>query len=226
MPSPNLLNSSTLWLVLRRRRQHQAGTGPAVPGGAAPAGEDPQCGATGAQPGWKGACRQGVREWVGGGAAAAAWGDPQYRCAAWVEGGLARQESVGSPTATHPRSLPPLASGLPAVTPTPVAAFDLSFIFIGSLVPKARPPTSDDVVRCSHSLDHTLSFLPFTFPSFSFPCVAQDDSKLYKNTEIANLIVALGLGLKGEDDLGGLRYGKVGAQPVAVAAVRHGCLCC
>ena len=36
----------------------------------------------------------------------------------------------------------------------------------------------------------------------------QDDSKLYKNNEISNLIVGLGLGLKGED-LGSLRYGKV-----------------
>lgn len=38
----------------------------------------------------------------------------------------------------------------------------------------------------------------------------QDDSKLYKNNEISNLIVGLGLGLKGED-LGSLRYGRVGA---------------
>ena len=36
----------------------------------------------------------------------------------------------------------------------------------------------------------------------------QDDSKLYKNNEISNLIVGLGLGLKGEE-LPNLRYGKV-----------------
>ncbi|GAB4814025.1 hypothetical protein N2152v2_001071 [Parachlorella kessleri] len=36
----------------------------------------------------------------------------------------------------------------------------------------------------------------------------QDDARLYKNNEISNLIVGLGLGLKGED-LGGLRYGKI-----------------
>lgn len=36
----------------------------------------------------------------------------------------------------------------------------------------------------------------------------QDDSKLYKNNEIANLIVGLGLGLKGEDAVN-LRYGKI-----------------
>lgn len=36
----------------------------------------------------------------------------------------------------------------------------------------------------------------------------QDDSKLYKNNEISNLIVGLGLGLKGED-LGSLRYGRI-----------------
>lgn len=37
----------------------------------------------------------------------------------------------------------------------------------------------------------------------------QDDAKLYKNTEIASLIVGLGLGLKGDEGLGGLRYGKI-----------------
>ncbi|KAI3431387.1 hypothetical protein D9Q98_004441 [Chlorella vulgaris] len=37
----------------------------------------------------------------------------------------------------------------------------------------------------------------------------QDDSKLYKNNEIANLIVGLGLGLKGEELGNSLRYGKI-----------------
>lgn len=37
----------------------------------------------------------------------------------------------------------------------------------------------------------------------------QDDAKLYKNTEISSLIVGLGLGLKGEEELHGLRYGKI-----------------
>ena len=37
----------------------------------------------------------------------------------------------------------------------------------------------------------------------------QDDSRLYKNQEIASLIVGLGLGLKGDSDLSSLRYGKV-----------------
>ncbi len=37
----------------------------------------------------------------------------------------------------------------------------------------------------------------------------KDDASLYKNNEIANLIVALGLGIKGEADLASLRYGKV-----------------
>lgn len=43
------------------------------------------------------------------------------------------------------------------------------------------------------------------------PCLycLQDDSKLYKNNEIANLIVGLGLGLKGEELGNSLRYGKV-----------------
>ena len=36
----------------------------------------------------------------------------------------------------------------------------------------------------------------------------KDDAALYKNNEISNLIVALGLGLKGEEMLN-LRYGKV-----------------
>jgi DNA gyrase subunit B len=36
----------------------------------------------------------------------------------------------------------------------------------------------------------------------------KDDAALYRNNEISNLIVALGLGLKGEDMVG-LRYGKV-----------------
>ena len=37
----------------------------------------------------------------------------------------------------------------------------------------------------------------------------RDDAALYKNAEIADLIVALGLGVKGEADLSALRYGKV-----------------
>ncbi len=36
----------------------------------------------------------------------------------------------------------------------------------------------------------------------------KDDASLYKNNEISNLIVGLGLGLKGED-VTNLRYGKV-----------------
>lgn len=36
----------------------------------------------------------------------------------------------------------------------------------------------------------------------------KDDAALYKNNEISNLIVALGLGLKGEEMVN-LRYGKV-----------------
>lgn len=36
-----------------------------------------------------------------------------------------------------------------------------------------------------------------------------DDAKLYKNNEISSLIVGLGLGLKGEDGLNGLRYGRI-----------------
>ena len=36
----------------------------------------------------------------------------------------------------------------------------------------------------------------------------QDDASIYKNNEISNLIVGLGLGLKGEE-LSSLRYGKV-----------------
>ena len=35
------------------------------------------------------------------------------------------------------------------------------------------------------------------------------DADIYKNNEIASLIVALGLGVKGSDKLQGLRYGKV-----------------
>jgi len=37
----------------------------------------------------------------------------------------------------------------------------------------------------------------------------QDDSKLYKNKELASLIVGLGLGLKGDADISSLRYGKI-----------------
>jgi DNA gyrase subunit B len=37
----------------------------------------------------------------------------------------------------------------------------------------------------------------------------QDDAKLYKNNEISSLIVGLGLGLKGEEELTSLRYGKI-----------------
>ena len=36
----------------------------------------------------------------------------------------------------------------------------------------------------------------------------KDDAALYRNNEISNLIIALGLGLKGEDMVN-LRYGKV-----------------
>ena len=36
----------------------------------------------------------------------------------------------------------------------------------------------------------------------------KDDAALYKNTEISNMIIALGLGVKGEEELP-LRYGKV-----------------
>lgn len=36
----------------------------------------------------------------------------------------------------------------------------------------------------------------------------KDDASLYKNNEISNLILGLGLGLKGED-VNNLRYGKV-----------------
>ena len=51
----------------------------------------------------------------------------------------------------------------------------------------------------------------------------QDDAKLYKNNEIANLIVGLGLGLKGEE-LTSLRYGKVRTARTAVrTAVPGGC---
>lgn len=41
----------------------------------------------------------------------------------------------------------------------------------------------------------------------------RDDASLYKNNEIASLIIGLGLGLKGET-LAGLRYGKV-RPPIA-----------
>jgi DNA gyrase subunit B len=37
----------------------------------------------------------------------------------------------------------------------------------------------------------------------------QDDSKIYKNNEISSLIVGLGLGLKGDETLNGLRYGRI-----------------
>ena len=43
----------------------------------------------------------------------------------------------------------------------------------------------------------------------------RDDADIYKNTEIASLIVALGLGVKGNDKLSGLRYGKVGCPGVS-----------
>ena len=44
-----------------------------------------------------------------------------------------------------------------------------------------------------------------------------DDAALYKNKEIASLIVALGLGVKGDHDISGLRYGRVRA----CAAIRE-----
>ena len=40
----------------------------------------------------------------------------------------------------------------------------------------------------------------------------QDEARLYQNSEISALIVGLGLGIKGEEGLAGLRYGKVGAR--------------
>lgn len=61
--------------------------------------------------------------------------------------------------------------------------------------------------------------LPAPIPSFILPSclsVVQDDSKLYKNNEIANLIVGLGLGLKGEDAVN-LRYGKVCSTAVQLS---------
>ena len=41
----------------------------------------------------------------------------------------------------------------------------------------------------------------------------KDDAALYKNNEISNLIVALGLGLKGEEMVN-LRYGKVSTPSI------------
>lgn len=41
----------------------------------------------------------------------------------------------------------------------------------------------------------------------------KDDASLYKNNEISNLILGLGLGLKGED-VPNLRYGKVSYKSV------------
>lgn len=41
----------------------------------------------------------------------------------------------------------------------------------------------------------------------------KDDAKLYENAEISNLIIGLGLGMKGES-IGNLRYGKVGTPVV------------
>ena len=47
----------------------------------------------------------------------------------------------------------------------------------------------------------------------------KDDAALYRNNEIASLIVALGLGLKGEANVN-LRYGKVrGLGPFLVLAI-------
>lgn len=52
----------------------------------------------------------------------------------------------------------------------------------------------------------------------------KDDASLYKNKEIASLIVGLGLGLKGES-LAGLRYGKVRtASSVACPVSSSACL--
>ena len=48
----------------------------------------------------------------------------------------------------------------------------------------------------------------------------RDDAALYRNNEISNLIVALGLGLKGEDMVN-LRYGKVGCGGASL-----GCMAC
>lgn len=44
----------------------------------------------------------------------------------------------------------------------------------------------------------------------------KDDASLYKNNEISNLIVGLGLGLKGED-VTNLRYGKVSCPTTSCA---------
>lgn len=54
----------------------------------------------------------------------------------------------------------------------------------------------------------------------------KDDASLYKNNEISNLILGLGLGLKGED-VTNLRYGKVSLH--LAAWPRPGstmCACC
>ena len=46
----------------------------------------------------------------------------------------------------------------------------------------------------------------------------KDDASLYKNNEISNLILGLGLGLKGED-VTNLRYGKVSVHVIS----KHPC---
>ena len=43
----------------------------------------------------------------------------------------------------------------------------------------------------------------------------KDDASLYKNNEISNLILGLGLGLKGED-VTNLRYGKVSRASISM----------
>ena len=47
----------------------------------------------------------------------------------------------------------------------------------------------------------------------------KDDASLYKNNEISNLILGLGLGLKGED-VTNLRYGKVVIQCTCISFSR------
>ena len=51
----------------------------------------------------------------------------------------------------------------------------------------------------------------------------KDDASLYKNNEISNLILGLGLGLKGED-IANLRYGKVRIHFHLLRRNQHACL--
>ena len=92
----------------------------------------------------------------------------------------------------------------------------------GAACRRRRPPARPPALLLHRWPPPTTSPLCPLMPYHTPAHAPQDDAKLYKNTEISNLIVGLGLGLKGED-AASLRYGKVRARRGRGAAARSVC---